>query len=447
MGHGEMNAIQWLRNQSGVFVTLTIVGVMAGLVLAFWLLFSVVRPAPPRTVTMMTGAPGGGYAMFGELYRAALAREGIDLILLPSAGSIDNLRGLKTEGVDLAFIQSGIAYEPDSRDLVSLGSMYFEPVWIFHRLKKPLTRLSQINGYSIATGEPGSATQLLALQMLSSSGVALNSPGLKMIGGNEAATALLDGSVDAAFIISGAESPVIQSLLGAPGIYIAELEHTAAYTKRIPHLDTAVLPEGAIDLVQVSPPRDVHLLGASANLVARTDLHPAIISLLLQSAREVHASPGLFQRAGEYPKLSGRDLPPSDVAERMYSAGPPFLQRYLPFWLAILVDRLLVALIPLIALMIPLMRILPAVYSWRMRSRIYRWYGEMKFLEEKINPSTSDEQISEYLRQLDHIEDLANHRRVPLSYNSELYTLREHIQLVREKLVTLRHSRSTDHPA
>jgi TRAP transporter TAXI family solute receptor len=437
-----MKAMQWLRKQSGLFMTLTALGLMAGLMISFWLLFSVVRPAPPRTVTMMTGSPGGGYAMFGELYRAALAREGIDLVLLPSAGSIDNLRGLKTEGVDLAFLQSGVAYEPDSRDLVSLGSMYFEPVWVFHRLNKPLTRLSQINGYSIAIGDPGSATQLLALQILSSSGVALNNPGLKTIGGNEAAAALLDGSVDAAFIISGAESPVIQSLLSATGIHIAELEHTAAYTKRIPHLETTLLPAGAVDLVNLSPPRDVHLLGASANLVARADLHPAIISLLLQSAREIHAAPGLFQRAGEYPKLTGRDLPPSDVAQRLYSTGPPFLQRYLPFWLAILVDRLLVALIPLIALMIPLMRVLPAVYSWRMRSRIYRWYGEMKFLEEKIAPSTSDEEIAHYLEQLDHIEDQANHRRIPLSYNSELYTLREHIQLIREKLFSLRRSRS-----
>lgn len=438
-----MSTIQWLRNQSGIFVTLTVIGVLAGLVLTFWLLFSVVRPAPPRTVTMMTGTPGGGYAAFAERYRTALAREGIELVLLPSSGSVENLRGLITAEADLAFIQSGIAYEPDSRELVSLGSMYFEPVWIFHRLKQPLTRLSQINGYSIATGEAGSGTQLLALQMLASSGVALNSPGLKMIGGNDAATALLEGEVDAAFIISGAESPVIQRLLGAPGIHIAELEHTAAYSKRIPHLETTTLPEGSIDLVNISPPRDVFLLGATADLVARADLHPAIISLLLQSARDIHGPPGLFQRAGEFPKLTGRDLPPSAVAQRLYETGPPFLQRYLPFWLAILVDRLLIALLPLIAIMIPLMRILPAVYSWRMRSRIYRWYGEMKFLEGKIGEGTTDDEICEYLRQLDHIEDLANHRRIPLAYNSELYTLREHIQLVRERLVDLRRDRHT----
>lgn len=437
-----MTTLQWLKNQSGVFVTLTVLGVIGALLFSFWLLFSVVRPAPPRTVTMMTGAPGGGYAMFAEMYRAALAREGIELVLVPSTGSIDNLRGLKSGEADLAFIQSGIAHEPDSSDLVSLGSMYFEPVWIFHRLTKPLRRLSEINGHSLASGEAGSGTQLLALQMLAANGVALNSPGLKTLGSNAAADALIDGQIDVAFIISGAESPVVQRLLGTAGIHVAELEHTAAYTRRFSHLETKQLPAGAVDLVTIRPPRDITLLGASANLVARSDLHPAIISLLLQSAREIHAAPGLFQRAGEYPKLTGRDLPPSSVAQRLYETGPPFLQRYLPFWLAILADRLLVALLPLIAIIIPLMRILPAVYSWRMRSRIYRWYGEMKFLEARISNETTEQEVEDYLRQLDHIEDLANHRRIPLSYNSELYTLREHIQLVREKLFKLRKLRA-----
>lgn len=431
-----MKSLQWIKNQPGTVVALLAIGTLAGLTLIFWLLFSVVRPAPPRIVTMATGAPGGGYAMFAERYQAALARQGIELRLQPSTGSIDNLRLLKTEpDIDFAFIQSGIAYEPDSTDLVLLGSMYFEPVWIFHRLEPPLTRLLELEGHKVAIGEPGSSTQILALQMLSSSGIALDNPNLITMGSQDAADALLAGNMDAAFIISGADSPVIQKLLGAPGIQLAELTHTAAYTRRIPHLETVTLPAGAIDLIDIRPPRDVVLLGATANLVARTDLHPAIISLLLQSAREIHASPGLFQRAGEYPALIGRDLPASRAAQRLYDSGPPFLQRYLPFWLAIIVDRLLIALIPLIAVLIPLMRILPAVYAWRMRARIYRWYGELKFLEAKILEDPSKEKLDKYLEQLDRIEERANHRRIPLSYNSELYTLREHIQLIRRKLI------------
>lgn len=443
-----MSTLRWFKDQSGVVVAVTVLAGLAVLFLSFWLLFSIVRPAPPRSVTMMTGAPGGGYAMFAERYRAALAREGVELVLRPSSGSVENLRGLKTDpDVDIAFIQSGIAHEPDSTDLVSLGSMYFEPAWIFHRLDTPLTRLGQLKDRRVALGEPGSGTHLLALQMLSANGIALNQEGLTTIGGEEAVSALLESRIDAMFVISGAESPVISTLLHAPGIQLAELAHTPAYARRMPHLETVVLPAGSIDLVDISPPRDVILLGATANLVARTDLHPAIISLLLQAARDIHGGPGLFQRAGEYPVLLGRDLPPSSVAQRLYDAGPPFLQRYLPFWLAILVDRLLIALLPLVAIMIPLMRILPALYTWRMRSRIYRWYGELKFLERRIEQDASDAQIDEYIAQLDRIEERANHRRVPLSYNNELYTLREHIQLVRTRLQHLKEAHERAKPA
>lgn len=432
-----MNTVRWLRRQSGAIIAIAVLTVFAALVLGFWLLFSVVRPAPPRTVTMMTGEPGGAYAAFGEQYRKAFEREGIELILKPSSGSIENLVGLKTDPeIDLAFIQSGIAYDPESEDLVLLGSMYFEPVWIFHRLDKPLTHLNQLSGKSTSVGSSGSGTQLLALQMLTAAGLALDEPGFVTLNGPESATALLNKEIDAAFFISGADSPLIQSLLSTPRIKLAELQHAPAYAKHLPHLETVLLPAGAVNLATVSPPRDLHLLGATANLVARHDLHPAIISLLLQNAREIHGGPGLFQRSGEYPALLSRDLPPSDVAARLLVSGPPFLQRYLPFWMAILVDRLLVALLPLIAILIPLTRILPAVYSWRMRSRIYRWYGELKFLEKSIRKDLVPEEIASYLQQLDRIEERANHRRIPLSYNNELYTLREHIQLVRERLIT-----------
>lgn len=418
-------------------LALTVLATLAGLALAFWMLFHHVRPAPPRTVTMVTGAPGGAYALYGERYRQALAREGIDLVLRQSSGSIENLRLLKTDpDVELGFIQSGIANEPESDDLVMLGSMYFEPVWLFHRLDEPLTRLTQLEGLQVAVGGFGSGTQLLALQLLAMTGMAVDHPGLRHIGGEEAATALLEGHIDAAFMIAGADAPTIRRLLDDGNIRVAELAHIEAYARRIPQLTSHDLPAGAIDLAGPNPPRDLRLLGATANLVARADLHPAIINLLMQTAREVHGQPGLFQHPGEYPFIRTRDLPPSNVAQRYLDNGPSFLQRYLPFWLAVMADRLLVSLLPLVALMIPLMRIAPALYAWRMRSRIYRWYGELKFLEHKIHEQPDAGQTGDYLAQLDRIEDQANHIRIPLAYNNELYTLREHIQLVRRKLLT-----------
>jgi hypothetical protein len=357
---------------------------------------------------------------------------------------VENLRRLKTEdGVDLGFIQAGIAYEPDSQDLMLLGTMYVEPVWIFHRNGAPITRLQELAGLRIAIGSPGSGTQLLALQLFAASGMPLDAAGLVPLDGHAAAEALLNGEIDAAVLVAAAEAPAVQRLLADPQIHLANLAHAEAYARRLPHLTALRLPAGALDLVNVRPAADVQLLGATATLVAHADLHPAIVSLLLMAARDIHGQPGLFQAAGEYPQLRGRELPPSPTARRFHDSGPPLLQRYLPFWLAVLVDRLLVSLLPVLALLIPLMRITPALYAWRMRSRIYRWYGELKFLERDIGREVDASRLDDYLARLDRIEEQANRRRIPLAFTNELYTLRVHIQLVRRNLLRRLHD---DHP-
>ena len=433
-----MSGLNWLRSLPRALFVLTIFGTLAGLIAGFWLLFHVVRPAPPQTVTMITGSPGGAYAHYAERYRQMLAREGIELTLLPSGGSVENLRALKTNPeVELGFIQSGIAHEPDASDLMSLGSMYFEPLWIFHRLGEPLNHLGQLAGRRSAIGAPGSGTQLLALQLLGVTGIGYDSEGLIHEGGLDAAEALIAGEIDAVILLAGIDAPIVRLLLDEPDIELAELAHTEAYARLIPQLATVTLPAGGLDMARIVPATDIRMLGATADLVARSDLHPAIVSLLLQAAAHIHGQPGILQRAGEYPRAAGRDLPASKTAMRFHESGPSLLQRYLPFWLAVLVDRLLVALLPLIAILIPLMRIAPALYAWQIRSRIYRWYGELKFLEEELRARFDETRLQEYLERLDRIEDLANHKRIPLSYNNELYTLREHIQLVRRQLMRL----------
>ena len=440
----------WPNTRSRALLLLTLLAMAAGLGIAFWLLFSVVRPAPPRTVTMVTGAPGGAYAYFAERYRAAFAREGIELVLRPSSGSVENLRRLKTEPeIEVGFIQSGIAYEPESEDLALVGSMYVEPVWLFHRLPEPLERLAQLAGRRVAVGSAGSGTQLLALQLLGLSGIAIDAEGLVALDGSTAAEALLAGTIDAAFVVAAPEAPAVAQLLDSPGIRLLDLAHADAYARRLPHLAPLRLPAGVLNLATLNPAGDVRLLGATASLVARADLHPAIVSLLLRAGREIHGGPGLFQQAGEYPALRTRDLPTHPAARRFFESGPPFLQRYLPFWLAVLVDRLLIALLPLVAILIPLMRLTPMVYAWRMRSRIYRWYGELKFLEREIHSPLDREQLANCLVRLDRIEEQANRKRVPLAFSNELYTLREHIQLVRRSLLhrASTEARKADHAA
>jgi TRAP transporter TAXI family solute receptor len=401
-------------------------------VTGFWLLFQYIQPAPPRTVTMLTGAPGGAYEYFGEKYRQALAKYGVELVLQPTSGSVENLRRIKTEaGVDLVFIQGGIANEPASEDLISLGSMYVEPLWILYKGGPELTRLTDLRRLKVAVGAPGSGTQLFALQLLTATGIPTDSPLLRTLDARSSAAALTAGEIDAAFLVAAPEAPVIKELLARPDIRLLDLAHAEAYVRHFPHLAAYQLPAGSLDLARPNPPRNTRLLASTATLVVKNDLHPAIISLILQAAREIHGPPSLFQRDGEFPAVRDRGLPVSPVAQRFYDFGPPILQRYLPFWAAVIVERLIIAILPLLAILLPLMKIAPAIYTWSMRSRIYRWYGELKYLEAEVRKDGDPGRATEWLERLDRIEERATRRRIPLSFANELYTLREHIQLIR----------------
>ena len=408
---------------------------MVGAVALFILVFGSLRPALPKRVTLLTGSEGGAYQVFADAYQRAFQAQGIELVLIESSGSVENLRRIKTDdSIDLAFVQAGIPNEPDSEDLVQLGSMFPEPLWIFHREADATGRLGSLAGHRLAIGPQGSGTQLMALQILAASGFDIASDKLVAVGGHDASARLQSGDVSAAFFVASARAPAVRELLDSRDSRLFDLELVEAYQARFRHLDVLTLPRGTLDLVDLRPSRDIHLLGTSAMLVARADLHPAIVSLLLQVAREVHGDADLFQKRGEFPSVRDNGLPLSPQARRFYESGPPFLQRYLPFWLAVVIDRLIVSLLPALALLIPLMRIAPPIYAWRMRSRIYRWYGELKFLEGRFRSGT-DTDHDGLLARLDDIEEAANHGKVPLAFANELYTLREHVLLVRQEVL------------
>ena len=407
---------------------------------AFALAWQFVRPAPPKKIVITTGAPGGAYHYFAERYRDKLAQDGIEVELRPSSGAVENLRRLKTDdSVDVGFLQGGIANEPDSDDLATLGSMYLEPVWVFHRQPGArLDRLDQLRGRRIAVGAPGSGAQLFALQLLAANGIATDDPRLVTIGGMDAVAALKRGDVDAFFVVGAPQAPVVDALLHTPGIGLLSFAQADGYVRHFPRLLKITLPRGAIDIRGDQPPRDVQLLAATANLVVKADIHPAIVSLLLKHARDIHSPPGLLQAANSFPAPQDHALPLHTMAQRFYDSGPPLLQRYLPFWLAVLIDRLFVMLLPLFAVVIPLSKVIPAIYNWRMRARVYRWYGELKFLEAEIDRSGQDGHtpaaIDAFIGRLDRIEERAARRKLPLAFSNELYTLREHIALVRRRL-------------
>lgn len=406
--------------------------VLAGFVFAY----QFVEPAPPRRLIMSSGPESGAYHAFAQRYATLLARNGITLEIRSSHGSLENVERLLKGEADVAFVQGGVLpadSEMARSELRSLGSMYYEPVWVFHR-GRPLQRLHELAGRRIAVGAEGSGVRGLALQLLEANEIPFDDK-LVPLAGLDAAEALQQGWVDAAFIIAAPEAPVVQVLLRSPGVRLMHFVQADAYTRRFPFLTQVTLPRGAVDLVRDTPPRNTALLAATANLVVREETHPALVSLLLQAAGEVHGKSGFFQRTGQFPAYLDTSFELSPDAARHYKSGPPFLQRFLPFWVAVFVDRAFVMLLPLIALLVPLLKVAPAIYTWRVRARVFRLYGELKFLENEIRQHYDSARHAEYFERLDRIEEAASNRNVPLAFTDLVYTLREHIHLVRKQLI------------
>ena len=409
--------------------------------IGFVVAYQFVAPAPPKKITITTGGESGAYYQFANRYAAILARNGITLEVKTSAGSLENLARLKNDEAQIGFVQGGVV-EPTELEvedaendtgLLSLGSVFYEPVWVFYRGDKPLTRLTELQGKRIAIGQEGSGVRLLAQQMLSANEI---QPGDHLIplSGLLAAEELQQGRIDAAFIIAAEKAPVVQVLLRSPGVKVMSFAQAGAYQRRFPFLTKLTFPHGVADLVRDFPPEDIKLLAPTANLIVRDDLHPALQTLMLKVASEVHGKSGFFQDVGEFPAYKDQMLPLSPEASRYFKSGPPFLQRYLPFWLAVLVDRLIVLLVPIIALLIPLLKIAPAIYTWRVRSKVFRCYGELKFLEDDLKNHYNPAKLNDYRSRLDALDEEAAQLHVPLGFTDLVYTLREHVNLVRRIL-------------
>lgn len=407
--------------------------------IGFVVAYQFVAPAPPKKITITTGDESGAYFQFANRYAAILAKNGVTLEVKSSAGSLENLARLQKDEAQIGFVQGGVVEPKDDPDaendsgLLSLGSVFYEPVWVFYRGEKTIDRLTDLRGKRIAIGQEGSGLRQLAQQLLSANEI---EPGndLMPLSGLKAAEELQQGRIDAAFIIAAEKAPVVQVLLRSPGVKVMSFAQAGAYQRRFPFLTKLTFPHGVADLVRDFPPDDIKLLAPTANLIVRDDLHPALQSLLLQAASEVHGKSGFFQDVGEFPSYKDPMLPLSPEAARYFKSGAPFLQRYLPFWLAVLVDRLIVLLVPIIALLIPLLKIAPTIYTWRVRSKVFRCYGELKFLEEDLKNHFDAAKLADYRNRLDALDDEAIQLRVPLGFTDLVYTLREHVNLVRHIL-------------
>lgn len=445
-----------LAVSAGPFVLLA----AALLTLAYWWL----DPNPPKRVVLATGPAQSAYEEFGKQYAKLLAQDGIEVVLLPSQGSAHNLALLREGKADLGFVQGGTSESrpEDEENLESLGSLFVEPVWLFYREeaarkippaaqaaapsprggtprdsgRPTLNALGQLSGWRVNTGSPGSGIPNLMSKLLASNKVELSSLKISALEQTPATVAFLGGELDAIVFASAPESLLVQMLLQTPGVGLMDFPQSEAYSRRFAFLSPVVLPRGVVDLAANIPPRDVRLVAPTTALVDRVGTHPALLQLFVQAGNQIHGTAGWFRRAREYPNLENNELPLSAEAERAIRNDKPFLQRYLPFWVANLVERMWLVLGIIIAIMLPLSRIVPPLYAFRVRSRIFRWYAQLRDIESRIasGEGPQESNAGELMQELDKLESRAEKVSVPLSYTEELYALRGNIHLVRKKL-------------
>ena len=397
-----------------------------------------VRPAPPHTLTISSGPDGSTFRTVAEKYQKILARSGVKLVIKPSKGSEENLEHLidADSDVDVGFVQGGVTADGDSSDLVSLGSVFYEPLTIFYRSPKPLQRLSELQGKRIAIGSAGSGTRFLALALLKANEIEpKGATQLLDLEGDAAIKALDARQVDAIFLAGDSAGPnSIRTMLHAEGIRLFDFPQADAYVRRFPYLSKLDLPPGAFDLGDNLPTAPIAMLAPAVELVAKSELHPALSDLLLDAAHEVNGHASLLQNAGEFPSPLHHEFPISDDAARYYKSGKSFAYRFLPFWLASLLDRAVAVLVPIIVVLVPGLRIVPALYGWRINNRIYKRYGELMALERAVLEPLTTEERAALIERLGEIEKAIIGSKMPGAYASQIFVLRQHIKFVRDQL-------------
>ena len=416
----------------------TVAAICAICAVAYWL----VDPAPPRRVSLATGQDNSAYGEFGKKYADALAKHAIKVTLKPSLGSQANLLQLNQGMVDIAFVQSGSTEqaEAERKGLVSLSSLFTEPVWLFLREDKAVTQLTQLKGMKINLGPEGSGVPRLFKQVLDVNGVEASELVIGALENTPATVELLEGRIDGLVFSSAPEAPLIQMLLQTPGIKLFDFAQAEAYTRRLPFLTHVTLPRGIVDLGRDLPAQDYQLIAPTATLVAREDLHPALIDLFVQAAAQIHGGTGWFQQQGQFPSARYTEIPVAHEAAKFYKDGAPMLQRYMSFWLANFFDRMWVLVVALGALILPLSKVVPPLYVWRIRSRVYRWYGQLRTVEQALEEAPQERRAEIYaaqLQRLNEIEEMVNQISIPLSFADGLYGLRSHINFVRQRVLSL----------
>jgi len=426
-----------LRELAGIWVATSLL--VGGI---FWLTLHFVQPAPPSQVVIAAATKGSPYYALAERYREALNQDGVTLDIVETSGSPENLDRLQKRTSDAAFVQGGIATGKDAPRLRSLGRVMHEPLWIFQRAGLALERLSDLKGRRVLVGPAGGGTNLLAMRLLEASGVAAGTATLVNMELPDYVEALATGKAEVGFLVLAANAQTVQRLFASPGVHLMNLVQADAYAQRFPFLTRLDLKQGIVDFARNIPPTDTAMVATMTSFVVRDDIHPAIANLLTQAIIATQAAPvvdskgeaGLFDAASVFPIKSDPAFRLADEARRVYRDGPPLLQRFMPFWVATLLDRMIVMAIPIFGVLLPAVRFAPMVYNWRVRRRVVYWYKKLKTIEEGVDERRGSDTLRQKLDELERMEQAVNHVAVPLGFANQLYDLRQHIDVVRRRL-------------
>jgi len=414
-------------------MTVFIIGVVA-LVAIFYF----IHLAPPRTITITTGPPGSSFYAYAERYAAFLRSNGVTLKILPSEGSQENLQRLSDRSlrVDIGFAQGGVTNAGMDENIVSLGSIAYQPLLIFYRSPTNVDLLVQFKGKRLAVGSVGSGTRFLSMALLAANNITNTTETTFLdLEAAAAAKALEKGDADAVFFTGdSASAQLMRQLLLNPEIKLFNFTQADAYTRRISYLNRIDFPKGSLDFARDLPTNDVHLVAPTVELLARENLHPALIDLVLEAARDVHGKASLLKRKGEFPAPLEHDIPISAEALRYYKSGKSFMYRHFPFWIASVANRVLLVIVPAIVLLIPALRLIPTLLKFRTKLHLYRWYRELLSVERELHSSIEPERRKELLKNLDNIERHVSKMKIPASFADQYYTLRGDINFVRSRL-------------
>ena len=401
------------------------------LVIALW----VADPAPPRHVWMATGPAGSSNEVLGKKYAAYFAARGITLHLVATEGSVENGHRLQDpqDKVMAGFVMAG-AVAPHAKGIQTLGSINYQPLWCFYRSATPLSMLQRehlILDSRVNIGTLQSGTHLLTEKFLELNGFDGDRSQFKQYPDEQAVEMLRAGKLDSMCIVDAYESPNVQKLLKIPDFQLSEFERAEAYARLVPAIERVSIPEGALNLITNRPDKPSELIATTTEILIDERLHPAIQTLFLMAARDINGRESFFSNEGQFPAFMDSTQHRSKEAEIFYEKGTPLLMEVLPFWLAEFIRRLVVTLLPFFAVAYPVIRSMPNYHKNRVRGKINRMYGALKFFEQSLVSAYDPGQKMAYLAQLDAMERDALGMKVPKSVASDYYTLRSSIDFVR----------------